>query len=147
MTNPLLEQHELPPFDRIKPEHVEPAIDALLAQNRETVENLLNAGVQGYEDLVTRLEDLDDRLNQAFSPVSHMNSVVNSAELREAYNACLPKISEYATEMGQNPRLYEAYQSIYSSDEFGLLDQAKKMVVEHAIRDFKLSGVNLPKDQ
>ena len=124
MKNPLLEQHELPPFDVIKPEHIVPAIDQILADNREAVSRLLSAGAMGYEDLVVELEALDDALNQAFSPVSHMNSVVNSAELRDAYNACLPKISEYATEMGQNPRLYAAYQAIQASEEFGKLDQA-----------------------
>ena len=93
MKNPLLEQHELPPFDVIKPEHIVPAIDQILADNREAVSRLLSSGANGYEDLVVELEALDDALNQAFSPVSHMNSVVNSAELRDAYNACLPKIS------------------------------------------------------
>ena len=147
MKNPLLEQHELPPFDVIKPEHIVPAIDQILADNREAVSRLLSAGAMGYEDLVVELEALDDALNQAFSPVSHMNSVVNSAELRDAYNACLPKISEYATEMGQNPRLYSAYQAIQASEEFGKLDQAQRMVIEQAIRDFKMSGVNLPKQE
>ncbi|MDG1909202.1 MAG: oligopeptidase A [Pseudomonadales bacterium] len=147
MKNPLLEQHELPPFDVIKPEHIVPAIDQILADNREAVSRLLSAGAMGYEDLVVELEALDDALNQAFSPVSHMNSVVNSAELRDAYNACLPKISEYATEMGQNPRLYSAYQAIQTSEEFGKLDQAQRMVIEQAIRDFKMSGVNLPKQE
>ena len=145
MNNPLLERHELPPFDLIKPEHVVPAIEQILSENRQEVNKLLSADVQGYEDLILRLEALDDRLNQAFSPVSHMNAVVNSAELRDAYNACLPKISEYATEMGQNPKLYEAYQAIQQSNEFQTLDKAKRMAIEHALRDFKLSGVNLPK--
>ena len=147
MSNPLLEQHELPPFDKIKPEHIVPAIDEILANNRKTVAMLLESGVKGYEDLVTKLEALDDTLNQAFSPVSHMNSVVNSAELRDAYNACLPKISEYSTEMGQNPDLYAAYQAIQEGEEFQALDRAKRMVIEQAIRDFKLSGVNLPKQE
>lgn len=143
MNNPLLEQYELPPFDKIKPEHILPAVDEILAGNRKKIEALLDSEELDYDSLVLKIEALDDILNQAFSPVSHMNSVVNSSELREAYNACLPKITQYATEMGQNPRLYEAYQAIVESDEFQTLDQAKKMVLQHAIRDFKLSGINL----
>ena len=147
MKNPLLEKNELPPFDKIKPEHIEAAIDHMLAENRAAVVRLLSSGASEYEDLVVELEALDDKLNQAFSPVSHMNSVVNSPALRDAYNACLPKLSEYGTEMGQNPLLYAAYQAIKESQAFHDLDRSKRMVIEQAIRDFKLSGVNLPKQE
>jgi oligopeptidase A len=147
MSNPLLEQHDLPPFDKIMPEHILPAIDQILAENRTAIEALLDSDALGYDALVLKIEALDDVLNQAFSPVSHMNSVVNSPELREAYNACLPKITEYATEMGQNPKLYNAYQAIIESEEFQTLDREKRMVLEHAILDFKLSGINLPKQK
>ncbi|MFT6433975.1 MAG: oligopeptidase A, partial [Candidatus Azotimanducaceae bacterium] len=147
MSNPLLERHELPPFDKIMPEHILPAIDQILAENRKAIEALLDSEELGYDGLVLKIEALDDLLNQAFSPVSHMNSVVNSPELREAYNACLPKITEYTTEMGQNSGLYKAYQAIVESDEFETLDREKKMVLEHAILDFTLSGINLSKEK
>ena len=111
--NPLLEEFTLPPFSRIKPEHVVPAVDTLLQQNRDEIRQLLQSvDKPDWKNFVEPIERLDDRLNRAWSPVSHMNSVVNSDELREAYNACLPKLSEYATEMGQNERLYAAYKAL-----------------------------------
>jgi oligopeptidase A len=89
------------------------------------------------------LEDADDKLGKAWSPVSHMNSVVNSDELREAYNACLPKLSAYSTEMGQNEALFKAYRFIADSDELATLDTAQQKIIRNALRDFKLSGIDL----
>ena len=107
MANPLLEMCGLPPFAHIKPEHIEPAVDAVLADNRARVDELVGAGAPyTWATLMQPLEELDDRLNRIWSPVRHMNSVVNSEALRAAYNACLSKLSDYATEMGQNERLY-----------------------------------------
>jgi len=144
MSNPLLELTGLPPFSRIRPEHVEPAIDQLLAEAREQVETLL-AGNTNYswENLVEPLEKMDDRLSRAWSPVSHMNSVVNSDALREAYNACLPKLSEYGTDMGQHKGLYQAYRQIADGDEYTRLDTAQKKIIDNALRDFRLSGIEL----
>ena len=145
MSNPLLELDGLPPFSKIRPEHVEPAIDALLAEGRALTERLLEAGgPYTWKNLVEPLELFDDRLSRAWSPVSHMNSVVNSDELREAYNACLPKLSDYATEMGQNEQLFAAYKAVAEGDE--PLDPAQRKLLEHALRDFHLSGVDLPPD-
>ena len=148
MSNPLLTMSGLPPFAQIKPEHVEPAIDSLLAENRRTVEQLLS-GTNNYtwDNLVQPLEDMDDRLSRAWSPVSHMNSVMNSEALRDAYNACLPKLSEYGTEMGQNVGLYQAYKAVKDSSDYDRLDTAQKKVIENALRDFHLSGVDLPNDK
>ena len=148
MSNPLLTMSGLPPFAQIKPEHVEPAIDSLLAENRRTVEQLLS-GTNEYtwDNLVQPLEDMDDRLSRVWSPVSHMNSVMNSEALRDAYNACLPKLSEYGTEMGQNVGLYEAYKAVKDSSDYDRLDTAQKKVIENALRDFHLSGVDLPNDK
>jgi oligopeptidase A len=142
--NPLLEEYTLPPFSKIKPEHVEPAIDQLLTDARSVVKEKL-AGTDHYtwENLIEPLEDADDRIHKAWSPVSHMNSVVNSDELRDAYNACLPKLSEYGTEMGQNTGLFKAYQAISESDEYQGFDIAQKKIIENALRDFHLSGVDL----
>ncbi|MBT8440308.1 MAG: oligopeptidase A, partial [Gammaproteobacteria bacterium] len=109
MTNPLLEMQGLPAFSQIKPDHIEPAIDELLALNRKTIAELLQSNPQpDWLSVIEPIEELDDRLSRAWSPVSHMNSVVNSDKLRDAYNACLPKLSEYGTEMGQNKALYKA---------------------------------------
>src|SRR5579872_1894114 len=110
MINPLLENHLLPPFREIKAEHVEPAIRQITQENLDAIEALLDQNTSpSWDTLVTPLEDLEDRLNKAWSPVSHLNSVMNNAELRAAYNLCLPLLSDYATKIGQNERLYQAY--------------------------------------
>ena len=148
MTNPLLAMRGLPPFSAIRPEHIEPAIDQLLAEGRAAVARLLD-GQRDYTwaNLVAPLEDLSDRLRRVWSPVGHMNAVVNSPELRAAYNACLPKLSDYATELGQNEPLYRAYQSIADGPEWARLDTAQKKIIDNALRDFRLSGVALPPAQ
>ena len=146
--NPLLGMTGLPPFQHIKPEHVEPALETIIKENRELLETLLkNNEHYTWENLIEPLEDADDRLGRMWSPVSHMNSVVNSDELRDAYNNCLPLLSEYSTEMGQNVELYEAYQSIKDSPEFSKLDEAQKKIINNALRDFHLSGIDLPVDK
>jgi oligopeptidase A len=144
MNNPLLANSTLPMFSQIKPEHIVPAIDQLLDEARSSVEQHLQA-TQHYtwQNLVEPLEDVDDKLNKAWSPVSHMNSVVNSDELRDAYNACLPKLSAYSTEMGQNEGLFKAYRFIAENDEFATLDIAQQKIIRNALRDFKLSGIDL----
>jgi oligopeptidase A len=142
--NPLLNIAGLPPFSRIQPQHVEPAVDALLADNRQAVRELLASNTDyTWDNLVTPLEQLDERLDRCWSPVSHMNSVVNSEALREAYNACLPKLSDYATEMGQNTALYEAFRQIADGAEYQRLNAAQRKVIDNALRDFKLDGVAL----
>ena len=148
MSNPLLEMKGLPPFSSIKPEHVEPAIDALLEQNRKRLKEILSSNQNySWQNLVEPQDEMEDRLNRVWSPVSHMNSVVNSDELREAYNACMPKLSEYGTEMGQNVELYKAYNAIAEGDEYNKLDDAQKKVIDNVLRDFHLSGVDLAEDK
>ena len=145
MENPLLvENQELPLFSLIKPEHVEPAIDTILADNRAGLSELLNQNSHySWANLIEPLDTMHDRLSKAWSPVQHMNAVVNSDELREAYNACLAKLSAYWTELGQNKQLYLAYQNIADSSEYSVLDHAQQQVIKNALRDFKLSGVAL----
>lgn len=135
-------------FSQIKAEHIVPAIDRLLAEARSSVEQHLQA-TQHYtwENLIEPLENVEDKLNKAWSPVSHMNSVVNSDELRDAYNACLPKLSAYSTEMGQNEALFKAYRFIEGSDEFASLDTAQQKIIRNALRDFKLSGIDLDNEK
>jgi oligopeptidase A len=147
-SNPLLSPFTLPPFSQIQPQHVEPAIRQLLNDNRRALETLLERQ-DGYtwENLVRPLEDLDDRLSKAWSPVGHMNAVVNSEELRAAYNACLPLLSEYSTELGHNRKLYQAYKSLAEGPEWAKLDEAQRKIVKDALRDFHLSGVDLPEEQ
>ncbi len=144
MTNPLLNNSELPLFSHIRAEHVEPAIDQLLTEARATVEQLLaENNTYTWANLIEPLEQAEDKINKAWSPVSHMNSVVNNDELRDAYNACLPKLSAYSTEMGQHEGLFKAYQSIEASDAYTQLDTAQKKVIENALRSFRLSGIAL----
>jgi len=146
--NPLFDTERLPAFSQIKPEHVEPAITALIDENRRTLEQLLKANQHyTWDNLVAPLEAASDRLANAWSPVNHMNSVVNNDELRAAYNACLPKLSEFNTEVGQNEQLYQAYQQIRQSVEFAELSQAQRKAVDDALRDFRLAGVSLPDAQ
>lgn len=145
MTNPLLTRHPLPPYSQIKAEHIEPAMDQLLADNRKKVAELANASVErSWENLVLPLEEIDDIQNQAWSPVSHMNAVVNTDAIRTAYNNCLPKLSEYATERGQNEALFKAYKSLAKSEAYSRLDIAQKKIIDNALRDFRLSGIELP---
>ncbi len=148
MSNPLLEDFELPPFSRIKPEHIKPAIDRLLADARSTVEQCLKQNsLYSWENLIDPIDDAEDRLHQAWAPVSHMNSVVNNESLRDAYNACLPALTEYSTEMGQNQDLHQAYRSLAEHKQFSALQPAQQKIIDNALRDFHLSGIDLPKEQ
>ncbi|MCV6624485.1 MAG: M3 family metallopeptidase [Cellvibrionaceae bacterium] len=142
--NPLLQDAVLPLFSKIKPEHIVPAVDTLLAEARaELASQLAGLDEISYASLVAPIEARGDRINKAWSPVSHMHSVVNSDELRAAYSACIGKLSDYSTEFGQNTELYRAYQQLAASEGFKQLSQAQQQAVENAIRDFTLAGVGL----
>lgn len=144
MSNPLLQPQLLPAFSQIQPQQIEPAIDQLLQDHRDGVEQLLSAlETVSWDTLVAPLEQMNDRLAQAWSPVSHMNAVVNSDELREAYNACLPKLSQFWTEMGQHQGLYEAFNKLAESEHFQTLSEAQQKVITNTLRDFRLSGIAL----
>ena len=148
-TNPLLQAFDLPPYSAIRPEHVEPAVEQILADNRAAMSHLLEqqAADPSWDGLVLALDELGARLGRAWSPVSHLNAVCNSAELRAAYEACLPKLSEYWTEIGQNQPLFQAYQALANSPAAAGFDVAQKTILEHALRDFRLSGIDLPAEQ
>jgi len=144
MTNPLLENNTLPAFSAIKPEHVEVALNKVLDQAKETVNDVLkNNANPSWASLILPMEALDASIDKVWSPVSHLNSVMNSDELRLAYNACLPKLSQFGTELGQNEDLYNAYKHIADSADFANLDTAQQKVINNALRDFRLSGVEL----
>ena len=144
MNNPLLADVTLPAFSKILPEHVEPALDTVLQQARQTVADLLDSTEKpSWQSLVIPMEEVDASIHQVWSPVSHLNSVMNSDALRVAYNACLPKLSKFSTELGQNEDLYKAYKTLADSEQYQLLDIAQKKVIDNAVRDFRLSGVEL----
>lgn len=144
MSNYLLTLKGLPSFSQIKIQDVEPAIDSLLKGNREKIISLLESTNEyTWDNLIQHLEDMDDQLSRSWSPVGHMNSVVNNDALRDAYNACLPKLSEYQTEMGQNEGLYAAFKQIRQSDAYDELTEAQQKIINNALRDFRLSGIEL----
>jgi len=140
--NPLLAPEPLPPFPDIRPEHVEPAISTLLAENRARIGELERLQEPSFTTLVEPLEDLQHRLARVWSPVSHLNAVLNSEALRAAYNACLPLLSAYQTDLAQNEALYRAYKGI-AEREGAALEPTQRRVLEHTLRDFRLAGVGL----
>jgi oligopeptidase A len=142
MQNPLLAETTLPAFTSIRPEHVEPAIRELLALNRARIEELARLSEPSFATLVEPLEELDHHLSRTWSPVSHLNAVVNSEPLRASYNACLPLLSAYHTDVAQNEALHRAYRAI-SEREQHVLGPVERRVVEHTLRDFHLAGVGL----
>jgi len=139
--NPLLADLELPPFSRIGAEQVLDAVQTLLARGRGRVAEVLDAAEEPtWESVVQPMIEIDDRINRAWSPVAHLNAVADNPRLREAYNAALPLLSEYATEMGQNDRLYKSYRRIAETKG---LNPSQQKVLANAMRDFRLAGVDL----
>ncbi|MGK5090682.1 oligopeptidase A [Deltaproteobacteria bacterium TL4] len=148
MNNPLLEMKDLPPFEQILPQHMEEAITTGINSNLQEIESLLKQSVPyTWDNLVLPLETLDNRLNRIWSPIGHLNAVMNSDEMRQAYNACLTKISEYSTFMGQHYELYQAFKSIADGAEYHKLTAPQQKIIENTLRDFKRSGVALPEEQ
>lgn len=146
MTNPLLEPGELPAFSKISPAIIEPAISELIAQNRNAIAILAKQDHPDWAGLIQPLELMNDRLEKAWSPVRHLNSVKSSPELRDAYNLCLPLLSEYATEVSQNRELYEAYRRISESADYTNFSPAQKKTINDALLHFRLGGVELEGD-
>jgi oligopeptidase A len=139
--NPLLEDLELPPFSRIGAQHVLPAIQSLLARGRGQVVEVLDAGEEPtWDSIVQPLGEMDDRISRAWSPVSHLNAVADNPQLRQSHQAALPLLSEYATEMGQNEGLYHSYRRIAETRG---LNPSQEKVLENALREFRLAGVDL----
>lgn len=144
MTNPLLQSSVLPKFNEIKAEHVVPAIQALIDEAETELQRRLDAGEPyTWESIVAPIEDIQDKINQAWSPVCHLNSVMNTDELRKAYEEAEQKLTAFYTAFGQNRALFEAYEALIASDGFEKLNTAQQQTLKHAVRDFKLSGVAL----
>jgi len=146
--NPLLDFSGLPHFDAFKPELVTPAVEQLLAENRALIARLAaDPATPTWDNFVAPLADAHERLNRAWGQVGHMNSVMNSPELRETYNGNLPKLTQYYTELGQNPALYAKYRALNDSTGFASLSAAQRAVIEHEVRDFRLGGAELSADK
>lgn len=133
----------LPPFSSITPDLVKPAIEAALADCRHAIEHAVTVQPVSWQSLITATEESSDRLSRSWSPVSHLNSVMSSPELRDAYESCLPLLSDFSTWVGQHEGLYQAYVALQQSPEFATLSSAQQQVITNALRDFKLSGIGL----
>jgi oligopeptidase A len=143
-SNPLLETEGLPRFSAIEPAHVEPAVDAVLAEYTARVDALLaSTEPRDFASVVLAGEDMEDRLNRVWAPVSHLHGVKDSEALRDAYAAAQEKIVEHASELGQNRELYAAFRAVADAGDFASLPRAARTLVEHELRDFRLSGVAL----
>ncbi|MEK7437620.1 MAG: M3 family metallopeptidase [Pseudomonadota bacterium] len=146
--NPLLDFTGLPRFAAINAGHIAPAIDRLLAENRACIDMLTRPETPAtWAAFVSPLEDANERLARAWGVVGHLHGVLDSPELRAAYNANQPRIVQYYTELGQNLQLFDKYKSLRASPEFVTLAQAQRQIVENEIRDFRLSGAELSQDK
>ncbi|WP_296030431.1 oligopeptidase A [uncultured Alcanivorax sp.] len=145
--NPLIDYPALPPFSQIQPEHVLPAVEQLVAEGGARIEQVLAEGNFDYAHLVQALDQEDDRLGKAFGPAGHLNAVAQNEALRNAYNSCLPLLSEYGTEVGQNAALCAAYQALRDSEQWSTLNEAQQKDIDNTLRDFRLSGVDLPEEK
>ena len=145
MSNPLLHFAGLPKFNEIKPEHVSPALDLLLSEGKQTIEALANSKeTPTWDSFALKLEDLDEKISRTWSQVGHMNAVVNSPELREAYNYNLAKLTDFYSDLAQDERLYAKYRAIKNSHDFFKLSPAQQKIINNEVRDFKLGGAELP---
>lgn len=145
MENPILNQGQLPNFSQIVPEQIESTLKQVLAENRSTLNNLLSNANSSFtwENLMQPLEDMEDKLSKLWSPIGHLHSVMETDTLRAAYNACLPLLTEYHTDLLQNETLFKAIQSIADGSDFANLSPQQQKVIENELRDFRLAGVHL----
>lgn len=143
----LLNMEGLPRFSNIKVPEIKNAVEQQIAECRKmvisTVEKLKESGCYTYDNLVKPISEVEDKLNRMWSPISHLNSVMNTDELRNAHDSCLPALSAYSTFVGQYKDLYDAYKKLQESDNFENLDEARKQEISNTMRDFRLSGISL----
>ncbi|MES2150656.1 MAG: M3 family metallopeptidase [Pseudomonadota bacterium] len=147
-TNPLLDFSALPRFDAITPEHVTPAIDALIEQASKVV-GALEAPIEHvtWNNFVIPLEEATEKLGRAWGVINHLNNVVDTPELRATYNENQPKVTEFWTALAQNEALYAKYKAIKAGPEFATLSAPRRKIVENAVRDFQLGGAELPPEK
>ncbi|HXS02873.1 MAG TPA: M3 family metallopeptidase [Rhodanobacter sp.] len=142
--NPLLADDTLPAFSKIRPEHVAPAVETLLADYRDAIDALVAPGApRDFASVMLTQERLEQRLARAWSPVAHLHSVADSEALRQVHGPAEEKLTEHAIELGQNRALYAAVQALADAPDFVALPRPERALVEHALRDFRLSGVAL----
>ena len=147
-SNPLLDFSDLPRFDLVQPEHVKPAIESLLTAGRELIDRLTSDATPAtWPDFASALSDGLEPFGRAWGIVGHLHSVNDVPAWREAYNQMLPEVSRFYAELGQNLKLFDKYKALRTSAEFATLSIEQKKVVDNEVRDFRLSGAELPEDQ
>lgn len=148
MMNPLLDFSGLPRFTDIRTEHIAPAVAQLLTENRTLVARVReDTAPPTWDNFVQPMTDANERLSRAWGQVSHLNAVVNSPELREAYNASLPLVTQYYAELGQDQALFEKFKQLHNGKEFENLSSTRKKIIENELRDFRLGGAELPQEK
>jgi len=146
--NPLIKgiSTELPLFDQIRPEHVLPALEQALGMARQQVASLVTIEDPAWETLMLPLEGIDEMLGRVWGPVTHLNAVCDSDEMRPVYQQGVAQMAEWHTELAQNELLYAAMRRVRNRTDFTMLNRERQQVVEHALRDFRLSGAELEGD-
>ena len=145
MKNPLLDFSTLPRYEEIRNEHITPAMDELLRDCRAVVNRVKNATESpDWQDFVQPVVDANERLSRAWGQIAHLNAVMNNPELREIYNANLPRITQYYAELSQDPVLFEKFRQLRADPAFNDLSQARRKIVDNQLRDFHLGGAELP---
>ena len=145
--NVLLHLGEEPRFDQIKTEDIKPALQTAIAEAREQIAAIKAQTHTDWANTVEKLTDITERVGRIWSVVSHLNSVVDTPELRAVYNQLMPEITIFFTEIGQDIELYNRFKIIKNSAEFNTLSQAQQTKLNHDLRDFVLSGAELPPEQ
>src|SRR5258707_12647291 len=147
--NPLLDFSGLPRYGSVRPEHIAPAVDELLGENRSLLARFTaKATATSWDEFADPLENANERLWRAWGVVAHLHAVNDSAAIRDAYNANLPKITRYRTELAQNLDLYEKFKALRASMGFEEMSRARRRIVENDLRDYRLGGAELePRDK
>lgn len=148
MTNPLLAEFDLPPFQAIEAQHFLPAVEQILKEAESSIESLILLNEEpGWGNFLYQLETIGDRIERIWAPISNLNAVRNTPEIRQAYSDCLPLLTDYSTKIGQHEGLFRAIKHLRDSDGFHQLEPAQKKMVDNMLRDFKLSGIDLSDDK
>ncbi len=146
--NPLLDFSGLPRFDAIRPDHVTPAVDVLLERAEAARERAASAqSAPTWDNVIGPLSEPLDHLERAWGAVRHLNAVVSTPALRDAYNANLPRITAFHTGLAQDLRLFERYRALHAAPGFAALDRAQRRMIENELRDFRLGGAELPPER
>jgi len=143
MTNPLLNFDQLPYFKSIKAKHVIPALKTVLAESRSSIKTLGHIEGANWHNFASEMENIDERIGRVWSPVGHLNAVQDSSELRDAYEQGIKLLTEYSSEVGQDPDLFKQYKTIQESAQFDQLSAAQQKIINNNLLDFRLSGAEL----